>query len=183
MNSLHGSVWSQLCQWGHISGYCVQPLWRCLVSHSGRHNPSSKPQIIPSKGERSRHTCVCVCVCVWEREREREEEEGGGSHLLMLQSCGPSWKPWRSCVAEPSLWWFTGGEWEQERHLTETWNISGALLGPVVYLSKGTDGKLACLFDKFKHNFLDINYFLLNLHKNPYYYEASAISATHSGWY
>ena len=155
----HGSLWSQLCQQDHTSGYCVQPLWRRLVSHSGRHNPSSKPKTVPSKGERSRLTlwCVCVCVCVCVRQ-EREEEEGSGSHLLMLQSCGPSWKPWRSCVAEPSPWWFTGGEWEQERHWIETWNISGALLGPVVYLSKGTDDKLACLFDKFKH-FLDINYF------------------------
>ena len=163
-----------------LSGFCVQPLWRHLVSHSGRHNHSSKPKITPSKGEMQANVCVCVCVC---GRQEREEEERGGSHLLMLQSCGPSRKPWKSCVAEPSPWWFTGGEWEQERHWIETWNISGALLGPVAYLSKGTNCKLACLFDKFKHNFLDINYFLLNLHKNPYFYEASAILATHSGWY
>ena len=64
----HGSLWSQLCQQDHTSGYCVQPLWRRLVSHSGRHNPSSKPKTVPSKGERSRLTlwCVCVCVCVCE---------------------------------------------------------------------------------------------------------------------
>ena len=93
-----------------LSGFCVQPLWRHLVSHSGRHNPSSKPKTTSSKGERCRLTCVCVCVCVcvWGRQ-EREEEERGGSHLLMPQSCGPSWKPWRSCVAEPPPWWFTNG--------------------------------------------------------------------------
>ena len=44
-----------------LSGFCVQPLWRHLVSHSGRHNHSSKPKITPSKGEMQANVCVCVC--------------------------------------------------------------------------------------------------------------------------